>query len=183
MTPVHLHHTCGLSRSSRRPIRVPVAALRFTHHSVNADLAFGESHGNRQNSILKMIDGLFQDHLQPEDMCLNVFLHTGPDGIKGLFSRDNRCLFALLCYQAVRRDIAIRAPCRIYLDNDRRPSPMENLSLIRWSPSVPRQCPQHQETHSHSKCSTPCLYHNHQRENTLTRVPEGARRNVLSPTS
>ena len=98
----------------------------WRNHSVNADLAFGDSHGNRQNSILKMIDGLFQDHLQLEDMCLNVFLHTGPGGIKGLFSRDNRRLFALLCYQAAQRNIAIWVPCRIYLDNDRRPSPVEN---------------------------------------------------------
>ena len=79
-----------------------------------------------------MIDGLFQDHLQLEDMCLNVFLHTGPGGIKGLFSRDNRRLFALLCYQAAQRNIAIWVPCRIYLDNDRRPSPVKNLPLMRW---------------------------------------------------
>ena len=126
-----------------------------------------EDCANRQESIFKMIDGLFRGHLQPDDTCLNVVLHTGPHGIKGPFSRD---ISQFGCLPA-------------HLGNDRRPSLMENLSLIRWSPSVPRQCPQHQETHSHSKCSTPCLYHNHQRQNTLTRVPEGARRNVLSPTS
>ena len=45
-------------------ILVSVAALRVTRHSVNADLAFGEGHENRQESIFKMIDGLFRGHLQ-----------------------------------------------------------------------------------------------------------------------
>ena len=61
------------------PVMVPVAVIRFTHHTVNAELAFGEDHENRQESIFKSVDGLFRGDLQPRDLALDVFLHDGPD--------------------------------------------------------------------------------------------------------
>ncbi|CAE8716192.1 unnamed protein product [Polarella glacialis] len=107
------------------PIMVPVAALRFTHHTVNSDLAFGEGHENRQESIFKLIDALFRGTLVTTDLePLDVFLHNGPDGARGLYSRNNRRLLALLWLQAVRRDEALRVPCRIHHDDD--------PGLARW---------------------------------------------------
>ena len=61
------------------PVMVPVAVIRFTHHTVKAELAFGEDHENRQESIFKSVDGLFRGDLQPRDLALDVFLHDGPD--------------------------------------------------------------------------------------------------------
>jgi len=49
-----LRHDMTLSDD---PFLVPVHALRFTHHSINADLAFGEDHDNRQESIFKLHNG------------------------------------------------------------------------------------------------------------------------------
>ena len=34
--------------SNDEPVQLPVDIQRFTHHTVNADLAFGEDHDNRQ---------------------------------------------------------------------------------------------------------------------------------------
>ena len=118
---------------SDEPVMVPVAVLRFTHHSVNADLAFGESHENKQESIFKLVDALFRGHIQPEHIePLDVFLHHDPDGHRALFSRNNRRLFALFCNQAVRRDTTIRVPCRVYLSSDRRRSPAPGKTLAQW---------------------------------------------------
>ena len=39
------------------PVLLLVTALRFTHYTVHAELAFGEDHENRQESIFKVIDG------------------------------------------------------------------------------------------------------------------------------
>ena len=36
------------------PILLPVSALRFTHHTVNANFAFGDDHNNSQESIFKL---------------------------------------------------------------------------------------------------------------------------------
>ena len=41
------------------PIEIPVAAIRFTHHTVNTDFAFGEDHKNTQESIFKLFLNLF----------------------------------------------------------------------------------------------------------------------------
>ena len=38
---------------------LPVEILRFTHHTINADTAFGDDHDNRQESILKPFDSFF----------------------------------------------------------------------------------------------------------------------------
>jgi hypothetical protein len=92
---------------SDEPVMVPVAMILFTHHTVNAELAFGEDHENRQESIFKLADGLFRGHIQPRDLALDVFLHDGPDGVRALCSRNNRRLFALLCHQAVRLQDAL----------------------------------------------------------------------------
>ncbi|CAE7265100.1 unnamed protein product, partial [Symbiodinium necroappetens] len=80
---------------------LPVLALRFTHHAVNAHFAFGEEHENRQESIFKLFLGLFMGHLKPEELePLYAFKHQGPDGTMGLYSRNNRRLVALLMFQA-----------------------------------------------------------------------------------
>ena len=50
------------------PVLVPVAALRFTHHTTNADFAFGDDHENRQESIFKLFLNYFWNRLKPEDM-------------------------------------------------------------------------------------------------------------------
>ena len=63
---------------------------------------------------------------------LDVFLHTGAKGVRGLYSRNNRRAIALQCFQAVRRDHAVYVPCRVYLDDDLRPSPVGNKSLEQW---------------------------------------------------
>ena len=60
---------------SDEPMLLPVAALRFTHYTVNAELAFGEDHENCQASIFKLFDALFRAHLHPEE--LEVRTRTG----------------------------------------------------------------------------------------------------------
>ena len=57
-------------RHSDDIISVPVGALRFTHHTVNAEMAFGEDHENKQESIFKLIDGLFRGHILPLALAL-----------------------------------------------------------------------------------------------------------------
>lgn len=108
------------------PISVPVGA------SVNSEMAFGEDHANKQESIFKLIDGLFRGHIMPESLGLHVFLHVGRDGARGLYSRNNRRTIALHCFQAMRRDHAVRVPSRVFLDNDPRPCPTDNRSLKQW---------------------------------------------------
>ena len=53
--PELLKFVCNvpLLSPTNEPILVPVAVLRFTHHTVNGDFAFGEDHENRQESIFK----------------------------------------------------------------------------------------------------------------------------------
>ena len=64
---------------SDEPMLLLVAALRFTHHTVNAELAFGEDHENCQASIFQLLDALFRGHLHPEELePLYVFLHPSP---------------------------------------------------------------------------------------------------------
>ena len=72
--------------SSDEPGLVPVQALRFTHHTINSDFAFGEEHHNRQESIFKLFLLYFWGRLQPEEFeePLYVFKHVGPDGEVGL---------------------------------------------------------------------------------------------------
>ena len=58
------------------PFLVPVHALRFTHHSINADLAFGEDHDNRQESIFKLRNYLCQPVSVACKNCTMVSLCT-----------------------------------------------------------------------------------------------------------
>merc|ERR1712137_1449920 len=97
------------------PVLVPVQALRFTHHTINSEFAFGEDHDNRQESIFKLFLNYFWGRLHPEDLeePLYVFKHIGPDGQYGLYSRNNRRLTALLMLEALRRDSLLRVPCKI----------------------------------------------------------------------
>ena len=87
---------------------VPVQALRWTHDGINAQLAFGDDHEHADESIFKMFEQLFRGRLTPLDITkedpLPAFLHQGPDGHLGLYSRRNRRLTAFLMYQALRRD-------------------------------------------------------------------------------
>ena len=112
---------------------LPAAMLRFTHRSVNASFAFGDGHGNAQESIYKLHFQLFQGQVQPSELDpLHVFLHCGPDGQWGLVSRNNRRLAALQMLQALRRDETIMVPCYIYRDDATGPSPVEHQSLSQW---------------------------------------------------
>eukprot|EP00929_Paragymnodinium_shiwhaense_P045524 TRINITY_DN23254_c0_g1_i1.p1 TRINITY_DN23254_c0_g1~~TRINITY_DN23254_c0_g1_i1.p1 ORF type:complete len:530 (+),score=85.63 TRINITY_DN23254_c0_g1_i1:73-1662(+) len=112
----------SLSASKDTPQLIPVSALRFTHHTVNASLAFGEDHENRQESIFKLFDSLFRGMLAPEEMePLHVFLVETPTGGLGLFSRSNRRLLALQMFQAARREKPVMATCYLYTKNDSSP--------------------------------------------------------------
>jgi hypothetical protein len=50
------------------PVLLPVVMLRFTHHTINVGLAFGEDHENRQESIFKLFDTRFRYQLQPNEI-------------------------------------------------------------------------------------------------------------------
>eukprot|EP00973_Karenia_brevis_P071331 9907947-Karenia_brevis.AAC.1 len=114
-------------------VLVPVAALRFTHSTINSNLAVGEDHDNCLQSIFKLIDALFRGHLEPTEVePLHVFIHEGPDGVPALYSRNNRRMFALLCHQAVRRDTTIKAHCIIHRPHDKGRSPIAGKSLATW---------------------------------------------------
>ena len=67
--------------------------------------------------------------MQPEDLdVLFVFLHKGPDGQVGLFSRNNRRLIALQMLQSVRRDLVVRAKSMVLRSDDKRDSPVDGKS-------------------------------------------------------
>ena len=122
----------GLACSDEAQL-IPVHLLRFTHHTVNAEFAFGEAHENNQESIFKLFWSLFTGRLHPQDLePLYVFKHTGPDGEVGLYSRNNRRLAALLMLQALRRDHPVAVPCRVIADDDRRPSPVDGRNYEQW---------------------------------------------------
>eukprot|EP00929_Paragymnodinium_shiwhaense_P034054 TRINITY_DN18572_c0_g1_i1.p1 TRINITY_DN18572_c0_g1~~TRINITY_DN18572_c0_g1_i1.p1 ORF type:complete len:527 (+),score=37.62 TRINITY_DN18572_c0_g1_i1:117-1583(+) len=113
---------------------VPVRAIRFTHHTVNSDFAFGDS-GHDQHSILSLFMDLFTGQAESENFReeLHVCKHVGPDGHVGLYSRNNRRLIALLMYQSIRRDSLVRVPCRIHSPDDRSPSPLgHGKTLAAW---------------------------------------------------
>lgn len=118
------------TRGSRHPVLIPVSAIRFTHHTVNAAMAFGEEHGNSQESIFKLFDQLFRGNLKPEEVePLHVFAKVIPgeadvpgNGL-GLFSRNNRRLVALLMFQAVRRDAIVKVQCYTYTEEDLKQNP------------------------------------------------------------
>ena len=69
------------TQCSDQPTLVPVQALplRFTHHTINSEFAFGENHDNRQGYIFKLFLNCFWGRLEPEQMeeRLHVFKHIG----------------------------------------------------------------------------------------------------------
>lgn len=100
-------------------VPLPVSAIRFTHHSVNAHLAFGEDHDNNQESIFNLFDWLFRGTFAIEDIDpLHVFLHYDPGGELAFYSRNNRRLVALRCLQSLRGDQVLRVPCHLHNDDD-----------------------------------------------------------------
>ncbi|CAK0834428.1 unnamed protein product [Prorocentrum cordatum] len=64
-----------------------------------------------------MSDRISPMELTEEDP-LDVFVHKGPDGKIGLYSRQNRRLTALLLFQACRRDETHRARCIVRSSTD-----------------------------------------------------------------
>mmetsp|Transcript_148112 Transcript_148112/g.474106 ORF Transcript_148112/g.474106 Transcript_148112/m.474106 type:complete len:272 (+) Transcript_148112:1828-2643(+) len=119
---------------SDEPVLLPAMLLRFTHHTINSELAFGDDHENRQESIMKLFDGFFRGHADPRKIePLYVFKHVGPDGNTALFSRNNRRLIACLLFQAVRRTELVQVPCRIFRSDDTRRAPTERQkTMAEW---------------------------------------------------
>lgn len=103
------------SLQSGRELDVPIWALRWTHWGINSKLAFGEYHEHAQESIFKLFEQLICGRLSPMELTpedpLNVYVHWGPDGAYGLYSRQNRRPMALLMFQACRRDELHRVRC------------------------------------------------------------------------
>eukprot|EP00435_Cladocopium_sp_Y103_P043640 s1868_g12.t1 len=98
-----------------RQVDIPILALRFTHASVNASLAFGDSHENKQENILKLFDQMFRNRVRPDELehtC--VKLPQSLDDKKGIRSRNNRRLLALRALQSCRLDTCITVPCKVY---------------------------------------------------------------------
>eukprot|EP00747_Dinoflagellata_sp_TGD_P151309 gnl/TRDRNA2_/TRDRNA2_177203_c1_seq1.p1 gnl/TRDRNA2_/TRDRNA2_177203_c1~~gnl/TRDRNA2_/TRDRNA2_177203_c1_seq1.p1 ORF type:complete len:419 (+),score=87.22 gnl/TRDRNA2_/TRDRNA2_177203_c1_seq1:187-1257(+) len=115
------------------PILLPVSALRFTHHTVNANFAFGDDHNNSQELIFKLFLNLFCGKVLREEMDpLYVFLHKAPDGKVALYSRNNRRLLALRMLQAVQQGKLLRVPCKVFRSDDRRPAPVDGKRLAKW---------------------------------------------------
>ena len=64
---------------------VPVLALRLTHKSVNKNMAFGDSHAPRQESVYKLLNDFIPGNEQPEHMePLDVFLHEALGHMTGM---------------------------------------------------------------------------------------------------
>jgi hypothetical protein len=123
---------CRLQATSS-PVMVPLAALRFTHHTINSNLAFGDDHEHSQESLFKLFHLLFEGSLELSDVePLHVFLHYGPDKKVGLYSRNNRRLMAMLMLQGVRRDASMRVPCYIHSDEDTSPAPVDGQTMAQW---------------------------------------------------
>ena len=66
-----------LEANYRKPtqVEIPILALRFTHNNVNASLAFGDSHENNQENILKLFDQMFRNRVKPhevEHLCVKL---------------------------------------------------------------------------------------------------------------
>ncbi|CAE7698993.1 unnamed protein product [Symbiodinium sp. CCMP2592] len=92
--------------------QIPILALRHTHKSVNAALAFGDDHENAQENILKLFDQLFRGHVQPHEVEeLQGKLPPDVTDDLGIRSRNNRRLLALRALQSCRLDECIYVPC------------------------------------------------------------------------
>ena len=89
-------------------VEIPILALRFTHANVNASLAFGDSHENNQENILKLFDQMFRNRVRPHEVePLCVKLPQSLDDKKGIRSRNNRRLLALRALQSCRLETCI----------------------------------------------------------------------------
>ena len=80
----------------RKPVAVPIFAVRFTHRFVNASLAFGEEHGNAQENILKLYEQLFRGRVELseiEPLVVKLPENCGDD--LGIRSRNNRRLVGI----------------------------------------------------------------------------------------
>ena len=120
-------------QATTSPVMVPLAALRFTHYTINSNLAFGDGHEHSQESISKLFHMLFEERVTLSNVePLHVFRHYGPDKKVGLYSRNNRRLMAMLMLQGVRRDASMRVPCCIHSDEDPSPSPVDGQTMAQW---------------------------------------------------
>ena len=110
-------------------------AIRHTHRTVNAGLAFGNQ-GNTQENILKLFEQLFRGRVQPFEIePLAGKLPSGPDAEFGVHSRNNRRLLALRALQSSRLDECIKATCYPYLHQEYLQSP----KFREWFDNVPVQ--------------------------------------------
>lgn len=96
-------------------VEIPILALRFTHKNVNASLAFGDSHENHQENILKLFDQMFRGRVRPDEIePLCVKLPPNLEDSAGIRSRNNRRLLALRQLQSCRLDTCIIVPCLVH---------------------------------------------------------------------
>ena len=108
----------------RKPVAVPVFALRFTHRFVNASLAFGDEHGNPQENILKLYEQMFRGRVklsEIEPLVVKLPETCGDD--VGIRSRNNRRLLALRMLQSSRLDECLKVPCYINTHQDYEQNP------------------------------------------------------------
>ena len=106
------------TKHRRKPVAVPIFAVRFTHRFVNASLAFGEEHGNAQENILKLYEQLFRGRVELseiEPLVVKLPENCGDD--LGIRSRNNRRLLALRMLQSSRLDECLKVLC--YLNSPR----------------------------------------------------------------
>ena len=121
--------------NGRQTEYIPVFAIRHTHRTVNAGLAFGNQ-GNTQENILKLFEQLFRGRVQPFEIePLAGKLPSGPDAEFGVHSRNNRRLLALRALQSSRLDECIKVPCYPYLHQEYLQSP----KFREWFDNVPVQ--------------------------------------------
>ncbi|CAE7758716.1 unnamed protein product [Symbiodinium sp. CCMP2456] len=93
-------------------VDIPILALRQTHGHVNASLAFGDDHGNSQESIFKLVEQLFRGRVTPGEMePLQVKLPKDAADDLGIRSRNNRRLLAFRALQSWTLDECIKVPC------------------------------------------------------------------------
>lgn len=107
------------TKHRRKPVAVPIFAVRFTHRFVNASLAFGEEHGNAQENILKLYEQLFRGRVELseiEPLVVKLPENCGDD--LGIRSRNNRRLLALRMLQSSRLDECLKVPCYLNSHQD-----------------------------------------------------------------
>lgn len=85
-------------------VDAPVWALRWSQATFSKRFAFRQGHGNCQESMFKLLMQLMRGRLTPMQLTernpLDAYVHLGPDGVHGLYSRDNRRLVDLMAFQA-----------------------------------------------------------------------------------